>query len=363
MAQDKQSQVDVDLLDREQARILHRNCKGAITKHFRLLRRLVTDEDIDDVKARQAQLKESFESFESAHDAYYNMIDPTDPGILDKSDASFASVEENYIAGVGVDSAKTWLKSQGIHTVMVTANPTAAGVVPMAAAAATPTVGASASVAHSQQPGVVEILSMPKVEIETFCGAPLRYQAFLSLFEETVHNNNVDDHAKLTTRLLQYTDGQAKSAIRNCAMVGGLKGYQQASKILKRGFGNKHLVSQRILADLRNGKPVSKGTDFSQLADDLSTTVITLEGMEMTNEIDNQHIVLDILERCPEYIRNKWRTEALKVKDDTDEYSKFADFVTFIKQVASFNSYPLDGSNDKLPVLNREFPRQPFIMH
>ena len=344
MAQDKQSQVDVDLLDREQARILRRNRKGAITKHLRSLRRLVTDEDIDGVKARLAQLKESFESFESAHDAYYNMLDQTDTDILDKSDASFASVEENYIAGV--DSAKTWLKSQGIETVMVAANPTAAGVGPTTAAAASPTVGASASVAHLQQADVVEVLSMPKVEIETFCGDPLRYQAFLSLFDETVHNKKVDDHAKLT-RLLQYTDGQAKSAIRNCAVVGGSKGYQQAREILKRRFGNKHLVSQRILADLRNGKPVSKGIDFSQLADDLSTAVITLEGMGMTNEIDNQHIVLDILERCPQYIRNKWRTKALKVKDDTDEYPKFADFVTFIKQVASFNSAPLYGSSEK----------------
>lgn len=50
-----------------------------------------------------------------------------------------------------------------------------------------------------------------------------------------------DDGNLKLTRLMQYTAGLAKDAIRGCSLIGGDKGYQQARSILETRFGNPHL--------------------------------------------------------------------------------------------------------------------------
>ena len=80
----------------------------------------------------------------------------------------------------------------------------------------------------------------------------------------------MDGQIKLT-RLLQYTCGSAKAAIRNCAVIGGESGYNQARDILHNRYGNVHLVSQKIVTELKTGKRVMKPQDLQQLADELLT--------------------------------------------------------------------------------------------
>ena len=82
----------------------------------------------------------------------------------------------------------------------------------------------------------------------------------------------LDDGQLKLVRLLQYTMGVAKSAISNCTLVGGDLGYKQARDILKSRFGNVHLITQRIVSDLKSGKKVSKPMELQQLADDLSVS-------------------------------------------------------------------------------------------
>ena len=64
------------------------------------------------------------------------------------------------------------------------------------------------------------IMNLPKVELETYNGDPMQYLTFIAAFEENVDKVIRDSQIKLT-RLLQYTTGDAKSAIRTCALIGG----------------------------------------------------------------------------------------------------------------------------------------------
>ena len=63
-------------------------------------------------------------------------------------------------------------------------------------------------------------LNMPKVELEVFSGDPLRYHEFLKSFDLNVDCMASDADMKLT-RLIQYTSGRAKDAIRSCLLIGG----------------------------------------------------------------------------------------------------------------------------------------------
>ena len=39
----------------------------------------------------------------------------------------------------------------------------------------------------------------------------------------------------------------------------------------------------------------------------------------MSSEIENQRSILDIVQRCPQYVRGKWRAKALDQKHEKDK--------------------------------------------
>ena len=153
--------------------------------------------------------KQAFESFEHAHDSFHRTID-SDTEIKD-SEEYFATVEDDYV--MAVTTAKKWL-AQARET--------------------------------DKTNELLDILSLPKVDIEQFNGDPLKYNEFISIFDETVHNKSIDDSLKLT-RLSQFTNGEAKDAIRHCSLIGGTAGYRKARKLLSTRFGDSYMISHTIV--------------------------------------------------------------------------------------------------------------------
>ena len=208
------------------------------------------------------KIKLSFEQFEQVQDALNEKLD--DEAELTASEEWYAGVEEAYIQGV--TKAHAWLKSHGVKQV-----PSVSG---------DPTDQCSVS----DQDSLVNLLSTPKVSIDKFQGNPLEYQAFIATFDELVDSKTKDDRIKLT-RLLQYTAGPAKQAIKYCALVGGADGYSQARTILADRFGDKHILSQTIIADLKSGKHVTKSHELQQLADELKTGFTVLQSKEWWHKL------------------------------------------------------------------------------
>ena len=302
--------------------IARRNWKSAVTRHLATLARLVAEEDEGGVRSRLTSVRSAFESLEAAHDQFHNAL--TDEVSCIASEAWFLDVNTKYIQGI--TDARNWLKSLGSsvdsdqddddHTDSV----------------------ASLSAAE-----MLSVLTLPKAEIDVFSGNPLEYQSFFAIFDECIHNKVNDDQIRLT-RLLQYTSGPAKLAIKNCSLIGGTVGYQNARDILKNRFGNHHLVAQRLISDIKSGKQVHAGPELQQFADELTMALTTLKGMNMLCEIDTQQCILDILSRCPNWVRAKWRKRALDNKRDTDAYPSFEMFVDFVQTSASDSCDPLYGN-------------------
>ena len=305
-----------------QPKIIRRQKKAAVTRHLGTLERLIAEEDIELVRTKLKQLKVSFGEFEMSHDTYHDSL--SDEEEIAESERWFKEAEKAYIDGI--KSAKAWIKSQ-------------------AAPVKVPPVH---KYDHDEEEPVLayltNMMNMPKVELDKFDGNPLDFQSFIAVFDEVVDSKIDDDQVKLT-RLLQYTSGQAKTAIKNCALVGGETGYKQAREILRSRFGNAHLVSQSIISDLKNGKYVTKAQDLQQLSDDLCMALTALEKLEMYYEVNTQQCVLDILSRCQTYIQRRWRKKALEMKTKHDAYPSFKDFVEFIKLIASEACDPVYGSH------------------
>ena len=319
----------------EQLRSTRRQWKGVVTRHLGTLERLVTEEDSDGVNERLSKMKKSFEEFESSHDAYIQALEndsESSEQLLSESEKWFLDAQKEYI--VGVRAARAWLKSVEVVKVQPSVCDSDSD---------TDTVASARTVTHGiTSSELSSLLNVPKVELDIFDGDPLKYQSFLAIFDEIVDSKISDGQIKLT-RLLQYTSGLAKSSIRNCALIGGNAGYKQARDILKSRFGNSHLVSQKIIASLKFGNRVAKPNELQLLADELDMAVTALDKMNMYAEINTQQSIIDILQRCPNYVRNRWRKRALECKDDIDLYPTFSEFVEFMKLISSEASDPVYG--------------------
>ena len=203
----------------------------------------------------------------------------------------------------------------------------------------------------SDQDPLVNLLSISKVSIDKFKGDLLEYQAFIATFDELVDSKTKDDRIKLT-RLLQYTAGPAKSAIKYCALVGGADDYCRARTILADRFEDKHILSQTIVAELKSGKHVSRSHEQQQLADKLKTGFTVLQKQQgMVTEINTQQNILDILSRYTNYVKNKWRKHALDHKRNNSACPDFAAFVEFASRMASDSCDRVYGSSSKSQTL------------
>ena len=165
----------------------------------------------------------------------------------------------------------------------------------------------------------------------------------MAIFDDVIHTKVMDGQVKLT-RLLQYTSGPAKMAIKNCALIGGDAGYAQARAILKNRYGNSHLVSHMIISDLKNGKRITKASGLQQLADELSTALTALGQLGKCADLNTQQSIIDILQRCQPYVRNNWRKKALECKRRNDVYPAFDEFVAAVQNVASEACDPVYGA-------------------
>ena len=299
----------------------------------------MAERDVDAVRDRLQNLKEAFRDLEASHDLYHETL--TEDADIDASEQRFRTVQNDYKRGVNF--AHQWLDSVTVPNI---ASASAAATAATVSVPVTHKSNDSDTVnVDTLHQDLVNVLNVPRLEIDKFSGDPLQYQTFMNAFDDLVDSHISEGRVKLT-RLLQYTDGPAKLAIQNCALVSGEKGYRRAREILKRRFRNAHLVSQKIINELRHGKSVHKGYGLQKLADELSVAYTVLEDIHKLHEIDTQISIIDIAQRCPQFVCDKWRNKAIKHLRAQDCYPTFSDFVEFIELIAVAECDPVYGKGD-----------------
>ena len=185
-------------------------------------------------------------------------------------------------------------------------------------------------------------LSLPKVEIPIFNGDPREYHMCITTFDQVVGNVLSSDQAKLT-RLYQYLSGEARSAVKAFAQIGGGVGYVKTRQVLKCRFSSSHLVSQCVIDDLRKGDPATKPTELRALADELASELQTLTQLGAYGEVNTQQFMCDIVMRCHPYVCSTWRSLALEYHENRNVYPTFEQLATFMDKVAREACDPMYG--------------------
>ena len=304
----------------EESKKTRQGKRSALTKRISALDRYIVEErDIAEIKAKHEEFKACFEEFEVAHDHYQSHL--TEEAELIQGDQYFEEAQAAYIKSLKI--VNQYIREADDQSEVST----------------TDSVRAVHNLAY-----------LPKFEIDVFSGDPTKYHSFIAIFEQSVEKYmySPDGGARLT-RLLQYTDGIAKRAIQSCAIVGGEEGYEKARSILKQRFGDRHTISQALIDRLRCGKAAHKKQDIQELADELTSCVTTLNEMGKLHEIDTQRSIVDIVDRLPRYIQNRWKKSALSAKKNSGMYPDINSLLTFVCDTAEEVNDPIYGYQDRLP--------------
>ncbi|XP_038071202.1 uncharacterized protein LOC119740069 [Patiria miniata] len=295
------------------------SAKRAVTKQVNKIRQCIAEDNLSDIDDNVVKLKDLFKEFTAVHDEYHAML--IDDDDVDASETYFYKEQDVYISvlhstkdvKIGVDHDND---------------------------SSTPKSGTCGDLSREKFLG---LLNLPKVELQVFDGNPLHYHQFLRAFEVNVDKVCDDSDLKLA-RLMQYTSGSAKEAIRGCQLIGGPSGYSQARSILDSRFGNEHLVTERLIKELKVGKQLRSPQEIQQLADDMKCTLLTLTQLGTLDEVKSQSFILDVVSRLPNYVQLRWKKSALKSKKDSQSYPEFKDLVDFVGKIANEVNDPVYGS-------------------
>jgi len=195
---------------------------------------------------------------------------------------------------------------------------------------------------------VMDRLELPRQEIPTFDGNPLKYSEFMMIFEDVVGSKRLTADSKLRY-LLKSVKGSAHEAIKPCLLMSGLEGYSTALKTLKRRFGDSFLIARAHVRELTDGPPLKPESNAELLAfsDQVQACKLTLRSLGRTWEIDSQEAMAKLVKRLPKYVQTRWRKLAVSHKKQSGDYPPFFDFADFIESVAEEANDALFGSIEK----------------
>ncbi|KAK4474245.1 hypothetical protein MN116_000200 [Schistosoma mekongi] len=179
-------------------------------------------------------------------------------------------------------------------------------------------------------------LELPKVELNYFDGQPTAYWMFIRQFETYVASRVIDDSQRLLY-LIHYCKGKAKAAIEGCVIMDPTAGYNKAKEILKRLFGQPHIIARETLEGL-----FSDVNDYSD-AERLANLAIKMENCEMVLKQMNYDADLSslatlerIVKLLPRSLQVQWAdlVDTLTENDREPTFSELTKFIASRARVA-----------------------------
>ena len=139
-----------------------------------------------------------------------------------------------------------------------------------------------------------------------------------------------EDDEKLSY-LIQYCKGAAKDAIENCLMLPPEEGYKEAKEILRKNFGQKHIIVRAFIDKVVKGPQIRtwESEKLSQLARDMKSCALNSDHMHYKADINSVDTLKKIVMRLPPHLQAKWAEESKKLieAEKEPEFSHLADFV------------------------------------
>ena len=106
-------------------------------------------------------------------------------------------------------------------------------------------------------------LTLPQSEVPTFSGDPIKDWGFIRAFQKVIESKTTSDSARLY-HLIQYTSGEVQELVSSCLSMKPEEGYQEATTLLKKQYGQSYRIATAYVNKLTKGPPI-KAEDSSAL--------------------------------------------------------------------------------------------------
>ncbi|CAH8581618.1 unnamed protein product [Schistosoma bovis] len=181
-------------------------------------------------------------------------------------------------------------------------------------------------------------LELPKVELSYFDGQPRGYWIFIRQFETYVASRVTDDSQRLLY-LMHYCKGKAKRAIEGCVMMEASSGYKRAREILKRLFGQAHVIARETLEDLFETTNVdySDPEQLTNLAIRMENCSMVLKQMKYTADLNSLFTLERIVGLLPQAMQAQWADWVDELTEDNREptFDELTQFIASRARVAN----------------------------
>lgn len=182
------------------------------------------------------------------------------------------------------------------------------------------------------------VMGLPKKEIPRFNGDPIDYWRFYHAFTHGIAQYT-DDAANRLAYLITYCDGSARKLIEHCTILDPEEGYEEAWKILKRCFGEPHVIAQKFVASLTDGPVIhaDDDTELQTLAEFMRACNLTLQQLGVAAELNTQTTMSAVVARLPKHLQFKWFDVASAIMR-TSRMPNFEELTRFVRESADVAS-------------------------
>ena len=305
---------------RKDLRTTRRNKKSCMTRNVNVLMSTLDDPecDVQSVVELMEKSEEAFSEVEAVHQALCEILD----------DDAFAAEEEwmqkcQEAFWKARNNARKFLTKKGANK---------KDNVSSTNTCISSSFSSSDNVMFNQFSGLKLALELPKAHISEFTGDPVNYWSFINNFKVNVASKLSDDNARLQY-LLQLCKGKARACIENCALLES-GGYEIAMNVLRKQFGQPHMILNGLINEMLNRKRISNGDGEGlwNLVSVMKKCEVTLNQMGYLNDLNSTTTLLKIQSLLPIRMQNAWADKAHELLEHGEP--KFVDMIRFIEKKA-----------------------------
>ena len=171
----------------------------------------------------------------------------------------------------------------------------------------------------------------PEVEVDKFSGNPLEYQYFSTMFKEVVERKIKDPVGRLT-RLIKFTDGEAKDLIKHYLHSTPDIGYNTAIMLLNKRYGNPHLLLLSYRKETKSLSPVKPGNAMGFRK--FHNFVLQCETSKITNwnSLETPETLCVLASKLPGSLRDRWNRTVQGIRKSFGREPCLSDFSGFVKE-------------------------------
>ena len=168
-----------------------------------------------------------------------------------------------------------------------------------------------------------------------FDGNPADYLTFMSHYQLNVEPE-VRSAGKRLQWLLNNVGGEARELIHTCSWTEHEKGLEKALKLLKKNYGEDHMIANSYLRKLMEGPKIKQfdAKAIIGLSNEMENCKSLLEGLSLESNLDTPGAVKMIARRLPNHLLLKWTSKSSYFISELKRQPGFEDLRQFIEKQA-----------------------------